>query len=123
MRPLKKVEVKRLFERAARDYPPRVELAFLLQSLEDPLNVGSMFRIAAACGALELVFSGPTPPPPPEAFSPPTLPRSDDDDAGRDLTPAVVKGAIFMKRCRRRPGPPNFFLSRQKRHSPQSSSR
>ena len=66
MRPLKKVEVKRLFERAARDYPPRVELAFLLQSLEDPLNVGSMFRIAAACGALELVFTGPTPTPPHE---------------------------------------------------------
>ena len=66
MRPLKKVEVKRLFERAARDYPPRVELAFLLQSLEDPLNVGSMFRIADACGALELVFTGPTPTPPHE---------------------------------------------------------
>ena len=66
MRPLKKVEVKRLFERAARDYPPRVELAFLLQSLEDPLNVGSMFRIADACRALELVFTGPTPTPPHE---------------------------------------------------------
>ena len=66
MRPLKKVEVKRLFERAARDYPPRVQLAFLLQSLEDPLNVGSMFRIADACGALELVFTGPTPTPPHE---------------------------------------------------------
>ena len=66
MRPLKKVETKRLFEAAARTYPPRVELAFLLQSLEDPLNVGSMFRIADACGAKEIVFTGPTPTPPHE---------------------------------------------------------
>lgn len=66
MRPLKKVEVKRLFERTARDYPSRVKLAFLLQSLEDPLNVGSMFRIADACGASELIFTGPTPTPPHE---------------------------------------------------------
>ncbi len=64
MRPLKKVETKRLFEAAARDYPPKVELAFLLQSLEDPLNVGSLFRIADACGARELVFTGRTPCPP-----------------------------------------------------------
>ena len=66
MRPLKKVETKRLFEAAVRTYPPRVELAFLLQSLEDPLNVGSMFRIADACGAKEIVFTGPTPTPPHE---------------------------------------------------------
>jgi tRNA (guanosine-2'-O-)-methyltransferase len=64
MRPLKKVETKRLFTRAARDYPPQVELAFLLQSLEDPLNVGSLFRVADACGAKELVFTGVTPVPP-----------------------------------------------------------
>ena len=66
MRPLKKVETKRLFEAVARDYPPKVELAFLLQSLEDPLNVGSMFRIADACGAVEIIFTGPTPTPPHE---------------------------------------------------------
>jgi tRNA (guanosine-2'-O-)-methyltransferase len=66
MRPLKKVETKRLFEAAARDYPPKVELAFLLQSLEDPLNVGSMFRIADACGAVEIIFTAPTPTPPHE---------------------------------------------------------
>ena len=66
MRPLRKVEVKRLFADAARNYPPKVELAFLLQSVEDPLNVGSMFRIADACGARELVFTGVTPAPPHE---------------------------------------------------------
>ncbi len=61
MRPFKKVETKRLFEHAQRAYPARTELAFLLQSLEDPLNVGSLFRIADACGASELVFTGTTP--------------------------------------------------------------
>ncbi len=66
MRPLRKVEVKRLFSAAEQNYPPKVELAFLLQSLEDPLNVGSIFRIADACGARELVFSGLTPTPPHE---------------------------------------------------------
>ena len=64
MQPMRKVEVKRLFEQAAARYPPRVELAFLLQSLEDPLNVGSMFRIADACCARGLVLAGPTPHPP-----------------------------------------------------------
>ena len=64
VQPLRKVEVSRLFKRAARDYPLQAELAFLLQSLEDPLNVGSLFRIADACGARELVFTGRTPFPP-----------------------------------------------------------
>ena len=64
VQPLRKVEVRRLFQEAARHYPPQAELAFLLQSLEDPLNVGSLFRIADACGARELVFTGRTPCPP-----------------------------------------------------------
>ena len=66
LRPLRKVEVKRLFADAAQRYPPKAELAFLLQSVEDPLNVGAMFRIADACGARELVFTGATPSPPHE---------------------------------------------------------
>ena len=66
MIPLRKVEIRRLFEQAARDYPPRSELAFLLQSMEDPRNVGSLFRIADAVGARELVFTGKTPTPPHE---------------------------------------------------------
>ena len=65
MRPLRKVEVKRLFAETAEKYPPGAKLAFLLQSLEDPLNVGSLFRIADSCGA-ELVFTGKTPTPPHE---------------------------------------------------------
>ncbi|MEE2831368.1 MAG: TrmH family RNA methyltransferase [Candidatus Latescibacterota bacterium] len=64
MLPLRKVEIRRLFEKAARDFPPQAEVAFLLQSLEDPRNVGSLFRVADAVGARELVFTGKTPIPP-----------------------------------------------------------
>jgi 23S rRNA (guanosine2251-2'-O)-methyltransferase len=66
MLPLRKVEVKRLFQQAAEDYPPQAEIAFLLQSMEDPRNVGSIFRIADACGAREIVMSGKTLTPPHE---------------------------------------------------------
>ena len=68
MLPLRKVEVKRLFAAAADRYTPRCELAFLLQSLEDPLNVGSLFRIADGCGAAEIIFTGKTPTPPNEVI-------------------------------------------------------
>ncbi|MEW6750371.1 MAG: TrmH family RNA methyltransferase [Candidatus Latescibacterota bacterium] len=68
MVPLRKVEVKRLYAAAAAEYPPRAELVFVLQSLEDPLNVGSLFRIADACGVREMVFTGRTPTPPHEAI-------------------------------------------------------
>jgi 23S rRNA (guanosine2251-2'-O)-methyltransferase len=68
MLPLRKVEVRRLFAEAAATYPPRCQLAFLLQSLDDPLNVGSLFRIADACGATEMVFTGKTPTPPHEVI-------------------------------------------------------
>lgn len=68
MLPLRKVEIKRLFAETLQKYPPQVELAFLLQSLEDPLNVGSLFRIADSCGAKELIFTGKTPTPPHEVI-------------------------------------------------------
>ena len=64
MLPLRRVEVRRLFEKAKADYPPRAEIAFLLQSMDDPRNVGSLFRVADAIGASEIVFSGKTPVPP-----------------------------------------------------------
>jgi len=64
MLPLKKVEIRRLFEGAAQTFPPQAQLAFLLQSMDDPRNVGSLFRIADALGAVELVFTGKTPTPP-----------------------------------------------------------
>lgn len=43
---------------------PELELAFLLQSVADPVNVGALFRIADACGAAELFLIGDTPQPP-----------------------------------------------------------
>jgi tRNA (guanosine-2'-O-)-methyltransferase len=39
-------------------------VAFLLQSVAYPVNVGSVFRIADACGARPVVLSGITPQPP-----------------------------------------------------------
>ncbi len=41
-----------------------IELAFFLQDWDDAYNVGGMFRVADACGAVELVMSGKTPVPP-----------------------------------------------------------
>jgi tRNA (guanosine-2'-O-)-methyltransferase len=61
---LRKVEVKKLFAAAATCFAPRCELVFVLQSLEDALNVGSLFRIADACGVTQMIFCGRTPTPP-----------------------------------------------------------
>jgi tRNA (guanosine-2'-O-)-methyltransferase len=43
---------------------PKRRVAFLLQDVEDPYNVGGMFRVADACGAAEMVLAGRTPTPP-----------------------------------------------------------
>ena len=37
---------------------PSVELVFVLQDVEDPVNVGATFRIADACGVREIVLAG-----------------------------------------------------------------
>ncbi len=50
-----------LFEEA---FPQRCSLVFLLQDWDDGYNVGGLFRVAAACGASELVMVGRTPVPP-----------------------------------------------------------
>lgn len=42
----------------------KTELAFFLQDLDDPYNVGGMFRVADGCGAKLIVTSGKTPVPP-----------------------------------------------------------
>jgi tRNA (guanosine-2'-O-)-methyltransferase len=47
-----------------RDERPEVELVFVLQDVEDPVNVGAAFRIADACGARRLILTGLTPVPP-----------------------------------------------------------
>lgn len=58
-----KTGVREMFREFRSRYPAHIEIAFLLQDLEDPYNVGGMFRVADACGATELVLSGRTPDP------------------------------------------------------------
>ncbi len=59
-----KMEVRKLMREAEAAHQPQVELAFLLQDWDDPYNVGGMFRVADACGAVRMVLTGKTPAPP-----------------------------------------------------------
>ena len=43
---------------------PKTELVFILQDVEDPINVGAAFRIADGCGVREIVLTGVSPCPP-----------------------------------------------------------
>jgi tRNA (guanosine-2'-O-)-methyltransferase len=43
---------------------PPLDLIFVLQDVEDPVNVGAAFRIGDACGVEEIVLSGLSPVPP-----------------------------------------------------------
>lgn len=60
-KPLVGTALKRFLRQVER---PAVELVFLLHDVEDPVNVGSVFRIADACRVRELVLSGVTATPP-----------------------------------------------------------
>lgn len=51
----RKTEIKRLMRKQPRS---KVSLSFLLQDVEDPVNVGAVFRIADACRVEELVLCG-----------------------------------------------------------------
>lgn len=55
MKQLRDKELKQFLKQAR--YPP-VELVFILQDVEDPVNVGACFRIADACGVKEIVLTG-----------------------------------------------------------------
>jgi tRNA (guanosine-2'-O-)-methyltransferase len=57
----KKKETKEFLRQVAR---PSIELAFLLRSVEDPVNVGAAFRIADCVGATRLLLTNTTPQPP-----------------------------------------------------------
>ncbi len=46
------------------EHPADRDLVFLLQDWSDGYNVGGLFRVAAACGARELIMIGKTPVPP-----------------------------------------------------------
>ncbi|ACZ41412.1 tRNA/rRNA methyltransferase (SpoU) [Thermobaculum terrenum ATCC BAA-798] len=64
-----KPRLRQLKAKALKDFlrgvqRPEVDLVFLLQDLEDPVNVGAAFRIADGCEASEIILTGKTPTPP-----------------------------------------------------------
>lgn len=64
MRPLVGTDLKRFVRDFRRAHPPNHDLIALLQSVEYPANVGSIFRLADGAGVSELVLTGITPTPP-----------------------------------------------------------
>jgi tRNA (guanosine-2'-O-)-methyltransferase len=64
MKPLSGTELKRFLRDYKRAHPLTHQLVGLLQSVEYPYNVGSIFRIADGAGMRELVLTGITPTPP-----------------------------------------------------------
>ena len=95
MRPLRKAGIRRLNKAAAETHPPQAEIAFLLQSVDDPVNVGAMFRIADACGARELVLVGDTPAPPHPGIS--LTARGCDRRVPWRHIPSIEKAAAALK--------------------------
>jgi len=63
-RQLRGTDLKRFLRRYRRERLPLPSIVFLLQSVEYPVNVGSTFRIADACGVEEVILCGITPTPP-----------------------------------------------------------
>ncbi|MCI0398681.1 MAG: tRNA methyltransferase, partial [Chloroflexi bacterium] len=64
MKPLVGTELKRFLRDYRRQHRPDYDLVVLLQSVEYPYNVGSIFRLADGAGLTELVLTGITPTPP-----------------------------------------------------------
>lgn len=64
MKPLIGTDLKRFLRDYKRANQPAVDLVALLQSIEYPANVGSIFRAADGAGVTELVLTGITPTPP-----------------------------------------------------------
>lgn len=64
MKPLIGTELKRFLRDYKRQHPQERKLAALLQSVEYPVNVGSIFRLADGAGMSELILTGITPTPP-----------------------------------------------------------
>lgn len=64
MRPLIGTDLKRFLRDYKRQHRPGHDLVLLLQSVEYPVNVGSIFRMAEGAGVTELVLTGITPTPP-----------------------------------------------------------
>ena len=64
MKPLIGTDLKRFLRDYRRQHRPQGTVAALLQSVEYPVNVGAIFRLADGAGMEELVLSGITPTPP-----------------------------------------------------------
>lgn len=64
MKPLIGTDLKRFLRDYKRAHPPQRKLTALLQSIEYPANVGSIFRLADGAGLDELLLTGITPTPP-----------------------------------------------------------
>lgn len=64
MKPLIGTDLKRFLRDYRRQHRPNRQVAALLQSVEYPVNVGSIFRTSDAAGVAELVLTGITPTPP-----------------------------------------------------------
>jgi tRNA (guanosine-2'-O-)-methyltransferase len=64
MKPLIGTDLKRFLRRYRQNHRLVCELAALLQSVEYPVNVGSIFRLADGAGMVEMVLTGITPTPP-----------------------------------------------------------
>lgn len=58
-----KTAVRKLKKEYAAEHPKPRQICFLLQDWTDAYNVGAMFRVADALGAVELVLTGDTPEP------------------------------------------------------------
>ena len=55
---MKQLRGKPLHDFLRRTRRPGIDLVFLLQDIEDPVNVGAAFRIADACGVAEMILTG-----------------------------------------------------------------
>jgi len=63
MKPLRGTELKRFHREVRREFPLAHHMVAILQSVEYPVNVGSIFRIADAAALDELILTGITPTP------------------------------------------------------------
>jgi len=59
-----KTETRRFLQESGGVLKTTRQLVLLLQDWDDPYNVGSLFRVADACGADEVILTGKTPAPP-----------------------------------------------------------
>ena len=64
MKPLIGTDLKRFLRDYRRQHQPDFDIVGLLQSIEYPANVGSIFRVADGANLTELVLTGITPTPP-----------------------------------------------------------